>query len=95
MQKRLTILYIRSIKWIKISTNSISEYIECNCGKHFLLESVLISCGGDILSSSCSLCPKSNETSSNKWCAGMCYFDEKEKMCKEGNNFTTKILTYF
>ena len=94
MQKRLTILYIRSIKWI--SPNSIFEYIEYNCGKHCLLDSVLISCGGDILSSSCSLCPKSNETSSNKWCAGMCYFDEKEKMCKEGNSFTEqKSLAYF
>ena len=43
-----------------------------------------ISCGNDIISPKCSLCPKAYDTGLNGWCGGHCEVDKSTGDCKEG-----------
>ena len=43
----------------------------------------IISCGNDIMSPQCRLCPKPNATGLTDWCGGNCKLDEDTRICKE------------
>ena len=45
---------------------------------------VKLTCGNKISSPNCNLCPKNGDIMTNSWCAGNCYYDENNEMCKEG-----------
>ena len=41
-------------------------------------------CGNDdVLYESCKYCPRANDTVTNNWCDGNCYFDPDNKVCEE------------
>ena len=44
---------------------------------------VKVFCGGDTLSEGCFTCRKSDGNVGNSWCRGNCYYDEKDRACKE------------
>ena len=43
-----------------------------------------ISCGNDIISPKCSLCPKAHNAALDGWCGGHCEVDKTTGDCKEG-----------
>ena len=54
--------------------------------------SVKVSCGKGDLFPSCNLCPENNDTETNSWCRGNCFFDIKDEICKEGNILLLYII---
>ena len=48
-----------------------------------------ISCGNEILSPHCSLCPKLNDSFAANWCGGNCKVDETVGVCQDKCMFPT------
>ena len=60
-----------------------SEAVEYREKHENLCEMALVSCGEDALVPRCNLCLKNNDTTSNSWCSGDCYYSDDTKTCTD------------